>query len=104
MRTLRSALIAVSVGLVTACGGSDSTPPIPPGPPASLTKTGDNQTADPGAAVAIAPSVKVVDSAGRPVPGASVVFSVGDGVGTVAGGTQTTSSTGVATVGSWKLG
>jgi hypothetical protein len=104
MRTLRSALITISVGLVAACGGSDSTPPIPPGPPASLTKTGDNQTADPGTAVAVAPSVKVVDTAGRPVSGAAVVFSVGDGVGTITGGTQTTSSSGVATVGSWKLG
>ena len=104
MRTLRSALISISVGLLAACGGSDSTPPIPAGPPASLTKTGDNQTADPATTVAVAPSVKVVDTAGRPVSGASVVFSVGDGVGTVTAGTQTTSSAGVATVGSWKLG
>jgi hypothetical protein len=104
MRSLRSALISISVGLLAACGGSDSTPPVTAGPPASLTKTGDNQSADPGAAVAIAPSVKVVDTAGTPVSGAPVLFSVGEGVGTITGATQSTNSAGVATVGSWKLG
>jgi hypothetical protein len=104
MATLRSALIFVSVGLLAACGGSDSTPPVIAGPPAALTKTGDNQTADPGATVTVAPSVKVVDAAGIPVPGATVIFSIGDGAGTITGATQTTNAAGVATVGSWKLG
>jgi len=41
---------------------------------------------------------------GTPVSGATVVFSVGDGGGTVTGGIPVTNSSGVATVGSWKLG
>jgi hypothetical protein len=104
MATLRSAFIFISVGLFAACGGSDSTPPRVAGPPATIIKTGDNQIADPGAAVTIAPAVKVVDTAGIPVPGASVIFSVGEGVGAITAPTQTTNAQGVATVGSWKLG
>jgi len=103
MASLKSALICISVGLVTACGGSSSEPRIA-GSPAAIAKTGDNQLADPGTAVTVPPSVKVTDSVGTPVSGATVVFSVGDGLGTVTGATPITNSAGVAAVGSWKLG
>ncbi|NOT08116.1 MAG: hypothetical protein HOP28_07915, partial [Gemmatimonadales bacterium] len=75
------------------------------GPPKTLTKeAGDNQNGTTGTAVAIAPSVKVVDQFGNPVFGATVTFAVASGGGAVTGATPATNITGVATVGSWTLG
>jgi hypothetical protein len=65
---------------------------------------GDNQTASLGAAVKVAPSVIVKDAKGRPVPGVSVAFAVASGGGSVTGSPARTDATGIATVGSWKLG
>lgn len=57
-----------------------------------------------GSPVSPAPSVKVTDGAGNAVPGVSVTFAVTSGGGSVSGESQTTNSSGVATVGSWVLG
>jgi hypothetical protein len=104
MVPMRPALLSLSLGLLLACGSDSSAPPVP-GPPASITKAaGDNQTANAGAAVTVNPSVKVVDSVGVPVPGVVVTFSIGDGSGTLNGGSPTTNSAGVATIGGWTLG
>jgi hypothetical protein len=65
---------------------------------------GDNQTASLGAAVKVAPSVIVKDAKGRPVPGVSVTFAVASGGGSVTGSPATTDASGIAKVGSWKLG
>lgn len=65
---------------------------------------GQDQTAHAGAAVAIAPSVRVTDAYGNLVQGAVVTFSVLSGAGKVTGGVQSTTDQGVATVGSWVLG
>lgn len=71
----------------------------------TLTKTaGDNQSATIGTNVAIAPSVKAVDSFGNPVSGMTVTFAVTAGGGLVTGATATTGADGIATAGSWKLG
>ena len=64
---------------------------------------GDDQVADAGAAVTIAPAVRVAQG-GRPLAGASVTFTVAAGAGTVTGSSATTGDDGVATVGSWRLG
>jgi len=75
----------------------------------TLTKTSvDPQSAAAGSTVT-APTVTVTDRAGNPVPGVVVRFTVVAGGGTVSGGpqtteTQTTDATGMAQVGSWKLG
>lgn len=75
------------------------------GSAATLTKNGgDNQTASAGSPVQTSPSVVVRDAYGNPVSGVTVIFSVGAGGGTVAGGTQTSNAIGAATVGSWTLG
>ena len=75
------------------------------GAPAALEKqTGDGQTATVKTAVAVKPSVRVRDQHGNPVASATVVFSVTGGGGSVAGGTQQTNASGVATVGDWTLG
>ena len=65
---------------------------------------GDGQTADPGSAVAVRPSVRVTNAAGDGVAGFGVTFVVTGGNGNVTGSAQTTNSNGVATVGSWVLG
>lgn len=75
------------------------------GAPATLEKAaGDGQTAAVKTAVAVKPSVRVLDQHGNPVASATVVFSVTGGGGSVAGGTQQTNASGVATVGDWILG
>jgi hypothetical protein len=65
---------------------------------------GDNQTAVAGTAVAIPPSVLVKDANGNAKSGVTVTFAVLSGGGSVTGGTATTNASGIAAVGSWKLG
>lgn len=73
--------------------------------PANITvSAGDNQTAAAGTAVGTSPAVLVRDRFTNPVPGVTVVFSVGGGNGTVTNAGATTNASGVATVGGWTLG
>jgi hypothetical protein len=65
---------------------------------------GDGQTADPGSAVAVPPSVLVTNEEGVPVAGETVTFSIYSGGGLISGAIQPTNSQGVAQVGSWVLG
>ncbi len=65
---------------------------------------GDGQTATAGSAVAVAPSVKVTDAGGNPVSGVAVTFAVASGGGSVTQGTANSNSSGIATVGNWRLG
>jgi adhesin/invasin len=65
---------------------------------------GNNQTATAGSAVATAPSVRVTDANSNPVSGVTVTFAAVSGGGSVTGPTQTTNASGIATVGSWRLG
>lgn len=75
------------------------------GPPAAMTKvSGDNQSAPVSTAVAIPPRVKVVDTFGNAVSGASVMFAVASGGGSLTGATVGTAEDGTASVGSWTLG
>ena len=76
-----------------------------PGPPATLTKlAGDNQSAEVGQAVAIAPRVRVADRYGNLVPGAEVAFTIASGGGTVTPATVLTGTDGSAAATSWTLG
>jgi protocatechuate 3,4-dioxygenase beta subunit len=77
------------------------------GPAASIAianSASNNQSAPAGTAVAIAPSVKVVDAKGNPVQGVAVSFAVASGGGSITGGNATTDASGIAQVGSWTLG
>ena len=65
---------------------------------------GNGQTAVAGSDVPAAPSVKVTDSNGNIVAGVAVVFTVTSGGGSITGATATSNASGIATVGSWKLG
>lgn len=75
------------------------------GAPAAVTKAGgDAQSAAAGATLPVAPSVKVADAFGNGLPNVLVTFAIASGGGTVTGGLANTNSSGIATVGSWKLG
>jgi alpha-tubulin suppressor-like RCC1 family protein len=65
---------------------------------------GNNQTAVAGRTVSTPPSVIVRDANSLPVSGVTVSFSVASGGGSVTGDTQITNASGIATVGSWRLG
>jgi hypothetical protein len=64
---------------------------------------GDRQSATVGTAVAIPPSVKIMDGI-KPAIDVRVTFAVAGGRGTITGANATTNASGIATVGSWKLG
>src|SRR5437870_6104818 len=97
-----SACWLVALSLVIGCGDNAA---APPGPPAYIaSQAGDNQPAPVGTAVPIAPAVAVGDQSGTPVPNVTVTFVVASGGGAVTGGNATTDASGVATVGSWRLG
>lgn len=101
---LNRSVLAVLLAAAAACGGESTKPPAV-GPASVLAKTSaDPQTAVVGTTVATPPSVTVKDANGKPVAGVTVTFSVTAGGGTVTGASQPSSSTGVATLGSWKLG
>lgn len=105
----RSIRLAFLLALA-ACSGSEAPtgPDNPPGPdttPASLQiAAGDQQVADGGEAVAVAPAVRVLNAGGQPVSGVAVQFTVDAGGGTLTGGNATTNASGVATAGTWTLG
>jgi hypothetical protein len=65
---------------------------------------GDQQIASPGAAVEVAPTVKITDASGAPVSGMLVYFTVTLGGGNVSGGITRTDPNGIAAVGNWHLG
>jgi hypothetical protein len=104
LRTIASSLLPVGLLLLQiSCGGGDAS-----GPGTRATTitahSSTTVTAPPGALVTELPSVLVSDASGNPLAGAPVTFTVTSGGGTVTGGSATTNSSGLATVGSWTLG
>lgn len=81
-----------------------TTPVTGPVPASISILSGDGQLARVGTAVSTPPSVTVRDVNGNPVSGVIVIFAVGLGSGAITGGNATTSSAGIAQVGSWTLG
>ena len=73
-------------------------------PDTIVINAGNNQSAPVSAAVAIPPSVRLADRYGNPVPSHSVTFAVLSGGGSVTGSPALSTSSGLATVGSWSLG
>lgn len=94
-------LVFTASGLTSA----STTVALSAGLPASISiNAGNQQTAEAGATVPVAPSVVVTDADANVVPGASVLFDVTSGGGTVTGSPATTNANGIATLTSWKLG
>ncbi|MEO7363195.1 MAG: leishmanolysin-related zinc metalloendopeptidase, partial [Gemmatimonadaceae bacterium] len=50
------------------------------------------------------PSIRAADQYGNPVANVAILFAVSTGAGSITGPQQTTNASGIATVGSWKLG
>ena len=101
--TVGQRTLAFSAGGLT--GATSNAIDVAAGTAAGLAvAAGDGQTAVAGSAVAVAPSVRVVDASGNPVSGVGVAFAVASGGGSVAGASATTDASGVAAVGSWTLG
>ena len=67
-------------------------------------QAGNGQTAVAGSAVGSPPAVLVTDRFGNPIAGVAVTFAVGSGGGSLTGASQTTNTSGIATVGGWTLG
>ena len=100
---------AVSTAFSTASFTTDSTTAVQATTPGGAHNTmrangGEAQTAIAGTAVATPPSVLVTDAGGIPISGATVVFAVAAGGGSVTGESAVTDASGVAAVGSWTLG
>lgn len=98
-------------GLQTLQASADGVPAITftataaPGPVAQVNRV-STEPVNPvvNTAVSPAPSARVVDQYGNPVPAVAVTFSVITGNGTVSGAQQTTDANGLATAGGWLLG
>ncbi len=106
MFLVRFAVPAVAALVALAgCKSSGSTTVTPPPPPPVISiLEGNSQTATVGAAVAVAPAVKVSTTTGAAVSGRAVTFAVASGGGSVTGANQTTDASGIARIGSWMLG
>jgi hypothetical protein len=66
---------------------------------------GDQQTALAGALVSVPPAVLVTDRSGNPIENVTVAFQVTGGGGSITGAAQVaTNSSGIATLGGWRLG
>jgi hypothetical protein len=96
-------IIAESEGLSSATTSAFT---ITPAPASLFTKyAGDQQVAQVGTAVDIAPAVRIQDIFGNPIPGVSVSFSVSSGGGSIQPTTvMLTDSEGIASLTSWTLG
>jgi hypothetical protein len=104
LRTIVSSLPPVGLlVLQLACGG-DASGPGPSQVASIAANSATTLTAPPGTEVTVLPSVLVIDGSGAPMTGVPVTFAVTSGGGSVTGGSATTNSLGIATVGSWTLG
>jgi hypothetical protein len=65
---------------------------------------GNGQTASSGEAVPTPPAVRVLDAENNPVAGVRIRFQAASGSGSITGELQTTDASGVARVGSWRVG
>ena len=98
-------LIFAATGATSATSRAIEVKAATPVSPGSIRiERGNNQTADAGSAVAVDPSVKVLDASGNPKSGVTVTFAVGSGGGSVSGASAKSNSDGIAAVGEWRLG
>lgn len=75
------------------------------GPPAALQLIqGGTQSGIAGTPLAVAPTVRVTDASGNPVPGVAVTFTVTVGGGSVSTPVAATGTDGTASAGPWTLG
>lgn len=103
MKLIRHLVPSIAVLLLVGC--HETTAPDPRTIPTALSAaTVTSLTGTVGSPVLPAPSVRVVNSGGDPIPDIEVRFTIGTGSGSVQGATVRTDAQGVATVGSWTMG
>ena len=106
----RAAFALGAVAMLSACSGDavtapfDAVRPTAIVPAALVAADGDNQAGDPNTILPIAPSVRLLTDAGRPVPNVSVTFTPVGNSGVVSRSVVVTDSTGYASAGAWTLG
>ncbi|CAN5335526.1 hypothetical protein BH09PSE6_BH09PSE6_31420 [soil metagenome] len=106
---MKSTCLASALALAALLGGCSGS-----GSPSDITAPGDNsmsvvagtdnQTAVAGAALPLAPGVKIADTKGAPLAGINVKFTVASGGGTIQNGSINSDANGLASAGQWKLG
>lgn len=94
---------ALGALLLVSCGGDDLVLPEDGVPATIAIVSGNPQNGTVGTALASPLVVRVLDAAGRPVPGQQVTFTVVSGGGSVAPATPTTGADGQAST-AWTLG
>lgn len=98
-------LLAVAAGMLLAAGCERAAPTRPSAEVTIEQVAGSApQVAVVGAAVPVAPSVRVLDAQNRPLAGARVVFIPQGNRGVVSGAEVDTDANGIATVGAWTMG
>lgn len=97
-------ITTISIWGPLGCGDKGSPAPVTPVAKSCVANTGNNQSALAATAVAIAPSVMILDQDGDPFAGATVTFAVTAGGGSITGAVVASNTQGIATVGSWILG
>jgi hypothetical protein len=103
--SVRRLIVAAALALppvLATCSKNAEAPKIPSMLVQPL--VGDQRGGLAGYAVNLRPAVRVTDSTGHTIPGASVTFAVTGGGGSGTGLTATTDGNGIAQVGSWVLG
>lgn len=103
-RTIRLVLVMLFAWLLGGCGGGGGSGTRAPVATSIVKIAGDTLTASPGAAVATAPQVRVLDADGHPMAGIEVDFAVLAGGGSVQVQSARTDASGDASCGTWTLG
>ncbi|HUF49674.1 MAG TPA: hypothetical protein VMN60_02495 [Longimicrobiales bacterium] len=99
MRFTNPTALAFAVLAAAAC---DTTEPLQPARIVAHTAT--EQATVVATAAAVAPAVRVLTSAGEPVPGVEVSFAVTQGGGTIGTSAVRSDASGVAMAGTWTMG
>lgn len=104
MSTSWKAVAAACVALGAAGCEEDPAALDPTKPVAVVVESGNNQTGQIGAELALDPRVRVIGQTGLPVQGVPVQFQAGPGSGAVVTSSAVTDGQGVASAGPWTLG
>ncbi len=106
----RVAFALGTLATLSACDSDKVTAPVDTVSPTAVVRSalvaadGDNQAGDPNTALPVAPSVRLLSDAGRPVPNVTVTFTPSGSSGSVTRSTVVTDSVGYASAGAWTLG
>lgn len=100
----RQAVVILGAGVaLAACGGGGDTAPQSRVPARVVATSDTAQVVAAGTAAGTPPTVRVVDTSGDPVGGATVQFTVASGAGVLAGAGPRTNAQGAARLTTWTV-